>query len=97
MSNNLNGKSPEFEKVHVNVGFEDAASDHDPLLARFTLNTAVVIDGTPTTSIDQSSFYSFTPNVTDGDSLVSLLRISLIGPVLIVQRGLYQEHLSMEM
>lgn len=43
VSNRLqNVSSPEFDKVHVNVGFADAASDHDPLLARFEMGTASV-------------------------------------------------------
>jgi hypothetical protein len=37
VSNNLADRS-EFDAVHVNSEFADQASDHDPLLARITLN-----------------------------------------------------------
>jgi uncharacterized protein len=37
VSNNLSDRS-EFDAVHVNSEFADQASDHDPLLARITLN-----------------------------------------------------------
>ncbi|MBL29284.1 MAG: hypothetical protein CMM50_17270 [Rhodospirillaceae bacterium] len=35
--------APEFDIVHVNTGFADQASDHDPLLARFTLPFLVAV------------------------------------------------------
>ncbi len=74
VSNNLfKHTQAKFEKVHVFVGFEDGASDHDPLLALFNmeLNSAPTISGTPSTSVRAESDYSFTPNATDanGDNL----------------------------
>ncbi len=38
MSGGLARLRPEFDAVHINAGFADQVSDHDPLLVRFSLN-----------------------------------------------------------
>ncbi len=40
-ANLLDMAMPEFDIVHTNTGFRDQASDHDPILARFTFPTSV--------------------------------------------------------
>lgn len=76
VSNNMfNHGEPQLDKVHVNVGFDDAASDHDPLMGRFkmnlpvapTVNQAPVISGSPVTQIFAGETYHFAPTASDPD------------------------------
>ncbi|WP_143046471.1 choice-of-anchor I family protein [Trichormus sp. NMC-1] len=47
VSNNLLSKLDGFDVVHINSEFFDQDSDHDPSVARFTLNNLNIIQGTP--------------------------------------------------
>ncbi|WP_293019403.1 endonuclease/exonuclease/phosphatase family protein [Moorena sp. SIO3I8] len=46
VSDNLVNARAEYDIVHVNSEFADQASDHDPILARFTLPEPTIINGT---------------------------------------------------
>ncbi|CAN1212558.1 Endonuclease I [Tumidithrix helvetica PCC 7403] len=47
ISPNLSTANPEIDIVHINIGFSDHASDHDPLVSRFTITAAPVPASTP--------------------------------------------------
>jgi VCBS repeat-containing protein len=52
VSNNLAGGSFAFDVLHINAEFADQASDHDPSVARFTLET---VNNAPTADDDSYS------------------------------------------
>ncbi|MBD2529407.1 endonuclease [Nostoc flagelliforme FACHB-838] len=53
-ANLFNKANPEINAVHVNAGFSRATSDHDPVIARFTLSP--VGETTPIPSIPDTTF-----------------------------------------
>nr|WP_242038799.1 calcium-binding protein [Anabaena lutea] len=61
VSNNLLSQLDGFDVVHINSEFFDQDSDHDPSVARFTLNNINIIQGTPGAD---------TLNGTPGDDLI---------------------------
>jgi predicted extracellular nuclease len=71
VSNSLFGGPFEFDPVHVNAEFFNQLSDHDPSVARFTMNSAPTVDaGGPYTVAEGGSVsVAATGSDSEGDTL----------------------------
>ena len=66
--------NPEIDAVHVNAGIRDSASDHDPVIARFTLSA---LGATP--PVGSSPLVSPSPAVTSSTILPGITGANLLG------------------
>lgn len=75
-ANLFNKANPEINAVHVNAGFSRAASDHDPVIARFTLSAAgetIPIPSIPDTTSEPPVTSSTILSGVTGDDLLKKL------------------------
>jgi uncharacterized protein len=77
ISPNLTTANPEIEIVHINIGFTDQASDHDPLVSRFA------IADKPVSTTPVSSNSSSQPSSTSTSSSTATILPDLTGKQLL--------------
>ncbi len=78
ISSHLSMANPEIDIAHINIGFRDQASDHDPLVSRFTLSDSPITTSTPIPAPTNQPFLppasTILPNL-NGDALLKKLAL----------------------
>ncbi len=72
VSPNLRKADSEIDIVHINIDFSDKASDHDPLVSRFTIAAAPIPTNSSSPSTTPTPISTILPSLTGKDLLSKL-------------------------